>query len=383
MKKLAIIVTHPIQYYAPVFKLLAQRLQVMIFYTWGKASQDKFDPGFGKKINWDIDLLDGYDYTWVKNTATDPGSHHFSGIKNPELIDQIEAWAPDSLLVYGWSYHSHLKVLKFFKNKIPILFRGDSTLLDKKPGFINILRTAYLKWVYSHINVAFYVGTNNQAYFRKYGLREEQLIFAPHATDNNRFGADRNTEAQTLRHDLSIPLNSTMLLFAGKFEDVKSPENLLKAFLSTNDPEAHLVYVGNGPLESNLKDIANGHLNVHFIDFQNQSYMPVIYQACDIYCMPSKSETWGLAANEAMACGKALLLSDRVGCAVDLVKQGINGFIYNFDSSTDLSEKLLLLIKSGKNQLAEMGKNSEDIIKSWTFEAQANAIINYNKQDGE
>src|SRR6478735_8988655 len=106
--RLAVITTHPIQYYAPVFKLLAQKIDLMVFYTWGYGSVSKHDPGFGQVIKWDIDLLEGYPYQWVKNTAADTGSHHFYGIVNPDLIAQINSWEPDSILMYGWAYKGHL-----------------------------------------------------------------------------------------------------------------------------------------------------------------------------------------------------------------------------------------------------------------------------------
>jgi hypothetical protein len=197
VQRLAIVITHPIQYYAPLFKLLNQRKQIdiKVFYTWGEGSVKKFDPAFGKDIDWDIPLLDGYNYEWAQNTATDPGSHHFKGIITPGLTDQIKEWKPNAILVFGWAYQSHLKVLRYFKNKIPVYFRGDSTLLDELPGPRSLLKTVFLKWVYSHVDHAFYVGTNNKAYFKKYGLKDNQLSFAPHAIDNKRFEIDRCEEA--------------------------------------------------------------------------------------------------------------------------------------------------------------------------------------------
>src|SRR3954454_1006990 len=103
MIRLAIITTHPIQYYAPVFKMLAQQtnLLVKVFYTWGKDSISKFDPDFGKQIEWDIPLLAGYDYQFLENTATDPGTHHFRGIINPTANERIKKFNPDGLLIYG------------------------------------------------------------------------------------------------------------------------------------------------------------------------------------------------------------------------------------------------------------------------------------------
>ncbi len=144
--RLAIITTHPIQYYAPVFKLLheRQRIEIKVFYTWGENAINKFDRGFDKMVSWDIQILDGYPFEWMKNTSNDPGSHHFKGITNPWATRQINDWKPDAILVYGWAYHSHLKALRYYKNKIPVYFRGDSTLLSESTGIKKILKYIFL-----------------------------------------------------------------------------------------------------------------------------------------------------------------------------------------------------------------------------------------------
>ena len=375
--RLAIITTHPIQYYAPVFKLLAGQMDVKVFYTWGHEAQEKFDPGFGKTISWDIPLLDGYSYEWVKNTSTHPGSHHFKGIVNPGLISQIKSWQADAVLVYGWAYDSHLKAMRHFKNKMPVYFRGDSTLLDAKPGAKQLLRTIFLRWVYGHVDHAFYVGSNNSAYFKKYGLKDKQLTFAPHAIDNDRFAAERGEEASKIRSDLGIKPADILILFAGKFEEKKSPDLLLDAFLTLNMPNTHLLFVGNGILETALKTTAGKNSNVHFINFQNQLAMPAIYQACNLFCLPSQGpgETWGLAVNEAMAAGKPVLVSNKCGCAADLVNPGVTGEIFEAGNVSSLTKKLHFLI-GDKNGLTISGGNAKAKIAGWSFSKQADAMLN-------
>lgn len=379
MKRLAIITTHPIQYYAPVFKLLHEReqIKVNVFYTWGMEAIKKFDPGFGKAISWDIPLLENYSYEWVQNTAVDKGSHHFKGIINPGLIQQIESWRPDAILVYGWAYQSHLKVIRYFKNRMPVYFRGDSTLLNEPSGLKKLFKSIFLKWVYNHVDHAFYVGTNNKAYFKRYGLHDRQLTFASHAIDNSRFSNNHESEARALRAALNIDKNDIFVIYAGKFDPVKNVELLLTAFIDINKPHIHLLLAGNGIVEGQLKSKAKKSRsaeNIHFLDFQNQSYMPVLYQAADLFCLPSVSETWGLAINEAMACSRAVLVSDKVGCAVDLVINEYNGGIFEAQSLTSLTEQFDFLICKGKDGLAEMGLNSKKIIDNWTFQLQASAI---------
>ena len=380
MQRLAIITTHPIQYYSPVFKLLhdRQKIQIKVFYTWGEGAMNKFDPGFGKKIEWDVPLLDGYPFEWVNNTSKNPGSHSFSGIVNPGLARQIERYEADAILVYGWAYNSHLKAIWYFKNKLPVIFRGDSTLLDENTGFKAVLKSLLLKFIYKRVDHALYVGTNNKAYFEKYGIKAKRLSFAPHAIDNDRFAICRTEEAVRLRESLGLTDQDILILFAGKFEEKKAPLLLLQAFLTLNKAAVHLLYVGNGVQQDELKQKAGTNGNIHFLDFQNQSYMPVLYQACDLFCLPSKgpAETWGLVLNEAMACEKPVLASTKVGGAVDLVKPGVNGALFNASSLTDLTLQLNNLVEKKIPGLKAMGKMSKKIIDDWNFKNQAIAIEN-------
>lgn len=379
MKKLAIITTHPIQYYAPVFSLLHSRekINIQVFYTLGNNGEALFDPGFRKMIAWDIPLLEGYPYQFVPNVSKNPGSDHNLGVINPDLKDRIVSFAPDAILVFGWSYHSHLKIMRYFKNKVPVFFRGDSTLLDHNGGIKDLFKLVYLRWIYSHVDHAFFVGTENKKYFQKYGLKENQLSFAPHAVDNMRFSTDLEMAAASLRAAFAVGLTDIMIIFAGKLEPKKSPGLLLSAFTEIAVQGVHLLIVGNGVLKPELLALAGTSPNVHFMDFQNQSEMPIIYQAGDLFCLPSSGpgESWGLAVNEAMACSKAILVSDKVGCATDLVKPGHNGFIFKSGNEVELKEYLSILVQSRK-RLKKFGQVSGELIKSWTFETIAEAIEN-------
>ena len=106
--KLLIISSHPIQYNAPLFKLIAERnhINLKVFYTWSQSQKGELhDPGFAITRAWDIPLLEGYEYEFIDNTSKDPGSNHFWGIINPDIIDKIKKYNPDAIMVYGWSFH--------------------------------------------------------------------------------------------------------------------------------------------------------------------------------------------------------------------------------------------------------------------------------------
>lgn len=334
--KLAIVSTHPVQYNAPLFALLAasNKINVKVFYTWSQSQKGpKYDPGFGKDIEWDIPLLEGYNYAFVENVSKDPGTHHFKGIENPGLNNEITHWQPDAILVYGWSFVSHLKCIRYFHNKIPVLFRGDSTLLDEKPGIKKMIRRLFLRWVYSKIDVALYAGSNNKQYFLQHGVTDNRLVFCPHAIDNNRFTDSDGVyqqKAAEKRAALGFDENNLVLLFAGKLEHKKNPLFLLALAKQIPDERLRIVMVGNGALEKELKEQAVHDKRIHFIDFCNQSQMPVIYRMADVFILPSRGpgETWGLAANEAMASGLAVMLSAKAGGAADLVSENENGIMF-------------------------------------------------------
>jgi glycosyltransferase involved in cell wall biosynthesis len=381
-KKIAIVTTHPIQYYAPLFKLLAQQIELKVFYTWGKNSTEKFDPGFGKTIQWDVPLLEGYDYQFLQNTAQEPGTHHFKGIKNPTITKEILEYNPTAILVIGWGYISHLRVLRYFKGKIPVYFRGDSTLLDNEQGTLgsikNLLRRFFLIWVYSHVDKVFYVGTESKSYFKWALIKESQLAFTPHSIDNSRYSIDYSEKANELRKSLSIPKAHRIILFAGKFEAKKNPSLLLESFIEAPITNLHLVFLGNGDEEKALKErakLSSKNTLIHFVDFQNQSLMPIWYNIADVFCLPSKGpgETWGLAVNEAMACGKAIVISDKVGCAKDLVKEGVNGWI--FESGNEKQLQTIIENLPSKTILLDRGLQSKKIISDWSLQKTADNIL--------
>lgn len=373
MKKLAIITTHPVQYTAPLFKYLTENgtLNLKVFYTWGEQSKGKiFDPGFGKEREWDIPLFDGYNYEFVKNVAKDPGSHHFFGIKNPDLIDRIKAYTPTSILVIGWNFHSHLQLMRYFKGKVPILFRGDSTLLDEPAGwsFKKTLRRAFLRWVYNHIDFALYVGTNNRNYYKAVGVGKNRLVYAPHAVDNDRFITNAHSEdvaVRELKAKPGIEDGKPVILFAGKLIAKKNPMFMIEAAKSL--PAMHFVIVGNGALEKEITEAASRLENVTLLPFQNQAQMPEVYRLCDVFVLPSKGpgETWGLAINEAMACERIVVASNKCGGAVDLIEDGVNGYI--IEPSAQSLVRALTRLQAEKDRFAEMKKASLRRVKNFSY----------------
>jgi glycosyltransferase involved in cell wall biosynthesis len=380
-RKLAIVCTHPIQYCAPLFRALAQidGIELRVFYTWSQVATDSiFDEGFGTQLKWDIPLLEGYAYRFVNNVSKRPGPDRFDGLATPTLTREIEAWQPDAVLIYSWSSASHLQALRHFKGRVPVLFRGDSTILDRRPWWRMLLRRMFLKWVYSHVDVALSVGSNNRDYFVWCGVPPARIALAPHSVDTVRFAADAEAYAALAarwRQELGISPDALVVLFAGKLQPKKNPILLVEAFRAVAS-RSHLVFVGNGVLEEQLKAMAGPVPNIHFMPFQNQSVMPAVYRLGDVFVLPSQGpdETWGLALNEAMASGRPVIASSKVGGARDLVRLGENGWIFDSGNRVALEDVLRSAIDCGRQTLHAMGRSAQAESVRWSSEESARRI---------
>ena len=334
IKRLAIVVSHPIQYFVPLYQRLAQRddIALKVFYTWHAAQHPVEDPGFMRPIAWDIPLTAGYAFELVRNISDDPGTHHFFGLRNVGLVEHIMAWRPDVVLICGWAWWSHLQALYALRRcGICCLFRGDSHLLDaEQSGLRWRLKHEVLRRVFSLPSGFLVVGSANRAYYEGFGVDPAKLYPCPHSIDVGRFAEPApalEQEAGDWRRSLGIAHDRPVLLYAGKFEPKKRPIELMRVVQGLDTLGVVLVLVGGGELQDEIDAIAaRDPERFRVLPFQNQSRMPVVYRLGDLCVLPSAhGETWGMAVNEALACGRPVLVSDRVGCAADLVEADCGG----------------------------------------------------------
>jgi glycosyltransferase involved in cell wall biosynthesis len=371
--RLAIVVSHPIQYYAPLYRRLARRddVAIRVFFTWHAGGAAVEDRGFGMPVAWDIPLTVDYDLELVPNVASDPGTHHFFGLNNPTLVERVVAWQPNVVHVTGWAWLSHLWALRAFRRKgIPTLFRGDSHLLDGIPSLPRWwTKRVALKRVFSWPTGFLVVGAANRAYYQAFGVRPDRLFACPHSIDVGRFAQPAEMlerEAAGWRDQLGIAEDRCVLLFAGKFERKKRPLELMHAVRALPDPGPVLLMVGSGELEAEVHALAAANPErFRVLPFQNQSRMAVVYRLGDLCVLPSAfGETWGLAVNEALACSRPVLVSDRVGCAQDVVDESCGRI---FSSSDPLAlPRVLKELTENRGCLLQMRQAAAR--RAWSFD---------------
>ena len=370
MRRLAIVLSHPVQYYSPWFRWLRANtaLEFRVFYLWNFGVTAQRDPQFGATFQWDVDLLTGYDHEFVPNVASDPGTHHFSGLDNPTLGARLRAWQPAAVLLFGYAYRSHLRLI--LRPPAPLLFRGDSHLLGAAPG---LLKRLLLGRLYARFTAITFVGAANRDYFLALGVPPGKLYFAPHAVNAAHFDPVDPAPvaaAAALRAELGLT-GRRVVLFAGKFSAAKQPVELLQAFLQVATPADALVFVGDGEEKARLQALAAAQPGacVRFLPFANQSEMPARYRLADIFVLPSRGayETWGLAVNEAMHLGVPCLVSDRVGCQRDLVPPGETGWVFPAEDPGALAGALAAGLRASADELTRLGRNAREKAAHYTY----------------
>jgi len=167
------------------------------------------------------------------------------------------------------------------------------------------------------------------------GVPDRKIFLTPYCVDNDRFvSAAKLTQDQKLevRKRYNVPADQPSVLYAGKFTQRKRPIDVLDAarmLARQTDRPFTLIMAGSGELEGKLRSFCAEHRlgNVVFTGFINQSELPALYAASDVFVLPSEHEPWGLAVNEAMCASLPVVVSREAGCAADLVQNGVNGYM--------------------------------------------------------
>ena len=377
--RLAILQTHPIQYHAPFFRKLAEctEIDVTVFYCSDHALRPAIDPGFGVRFTWDRDLVSGYVCHFLKNYSFKSDVNSFFGLVNLGIVHEILVGTYDALLIHGYTHATTLIAYVAARIKgVPIFFRGE-TIITPHSGVRAYVQKLFFKFFFSGCSACFPVGKKSRAFYDYYKIPESKLYFMPYAVDNEYFFTQRKAlpKKSDLKKRLGYP-DLPIVLFAAKLINRKRPHDVLQAFSCLPKKSAVLVFVGDGPLRSELESYAkkNSIDGVFFEGFKNQGELSLYFGAADIFVLPSGFETFGLVVNEAMCFGLPIITSDAVGCATDLVQDG-SGYIYPVGDVVRLGEYISLLLNN-PHEREQMGKRSSEIIVEWSYGTGVSAVLN-------
>lgn len=382
-KRIAFVISHPIQYFSPFFRLLAQETDLTVFYCSKEGFENMRDAGFGRDVKWDVPLLDGYSSEFLKNISPCPTVFRPPwGLINPDIFFKIKKGRYDAVVVHGWHYATHfLAILAAIFSGSQLLVRAETPLSQErlKPKW----KTAFKKTFFYFLRkkaVFLAIGEENKKFYLSMGVSRDRIFDAPYSVDNERLHQafmDLQNKKSEIRERMGISAEKTVILFAGKLIAKKNPLDLLRAYERISLKNKALVYVGDGALKNVLKEYADQNRvpDVFFEGFKNQTEMPEYYRMADIFVLPSGAgETWGLVVNEAMNFGLPAVVSDLAGCASDLVKEGENGSVYPCQNIPRLQACLENLIENPALR-ERMSQEALKKIQGYSYPAAVRGIL--------
>lgn len=359
------VVSHPIQYQAPLLRLISQSKEIdihAIFY-WDKKTENNFDTGFGRAVEWDVPLLEGY------------SNQYLSEIKKSRFQKLMALWKLidkkkfDIVWTHGYADFYTIAAIVFAKFKgLKVFVRGESLFF---PGDKNTFkRKYYFKILNQFVDRYLAIGTHNREFYLKNTVPENKIFLCHYVVDNDFFHNQylrAKENSHTLRETLRLEKNRPVILYASKFIQRKYPIDLLNAYLQLpNNNRPYLLFIGTGETWDEVVMATGNNPDIRFLGFKNQSELPDYFALADVLVLPSKRENWGLIVNEAMNAECAIIVSDEVGCGIDLVKHGENGFIFKARDVSALSQYLKALT-SDAARCEQMKSKSAEIISQWGF----------------
>ncbi len=336
--RLTAVLTHPIQYYSPWFRHLAEacpEIDLTVLYA-TEPTPEMQGVGFGRSFQWDVPLTEGYRCHVLRpaGESTSVHSSDYRGVDVPEIVDEIDASRPDVVLIPGWYSITLRRALRHCRRRrIPTLYRGDTTLLSAPRGWKRRLWMWRTRRLLRQYDGCLAVGTLARDCLLRLGVPPSRIFHAPHFVDNRFFAAEAAQvtadERRRLKASYGLSQDDFVALFVGKLEKKKRPWDAIKSVARLNDGTV-LLMVGSGDEEAACRRLADElGVRVCWLGFQNQSQISKAYAVADCLVLPSDAnETWGLVVNEAMATGLPCIVSDHAGCAPDLVAHGETGCIF-------------------------------------------------------
>ena len=381
MLKLVIIAPHPVQYHTPLFKEVEKlhNIESMVLYCDDIGVKPIYVDEFKTTIKWDVPLLDGYKYKFLRNYSRKVVNGFFSCI-NPALLSEIFKNKYDVVLIQGYDNLSCW--LALFAAKLTgakVIWRGESTLKGNEDSSFwkKFLKKIVLSRFFNVCDAVMYSCSGNKDYLQFYGVPESKLFPIPCAVDNEFFQSERRKylgKENKIRKGLGIGEDDFVILFVARITENKRPMDLVKAIETIKEKNITILFVGDG-IEREIveKYCKVNNVKAKFVGFKNQTEISKYYSIGNLFVLISGYDNSPKAMNEAMNFEIPVICTKRAGTAYDLVKESENGFLVETGDIAAIAEKIAYL-NQNRCLAREMGKKSWEIVKSWNFRENARSI---------
>ncbi len=376
MTRLAYLVSHPIQYQAPLLRRIAQEpdIDLHVLFMSDFSVRAYKDEGFGVEVKWDVPLVEGYSHEFLPQEGAP--ARDAAEIRNKGLSRVLRKGRFDVLWSHGYATKTNLQALFLARTRgLPTLVRSENQRTGIVRGRFAGAKERAVREVLKLPTAFLTVGSLNADYYREMGVSEERMFSMPYAIDNDRFrqqALEASTTRDAFRAELRLERGRPVILFASKFLKRKRAIDLLRAYQAFvakgSGPKPYLLFVGDGEMRPELEAAVNDRESVRLMGFKNQTELPSLFDLCDAFVLPSDAEQWGLVVNEVMCASKAVIVTEEVGSHKDLVVPGRNGHVYPVGDVEALTAALADVLSSPERSAA-MGAESWEIVRRWDFEA--------------
>ena len=336
--RVAVFNTHPIQYYAPLWRKLAGfgDMGVTVYYGSDFSVRGYRDKEFEEDVVWDVPLLEGYDFRYLDGFGKVDGSSFFRpGPRS--AVKALLAGRPDAVVMtaYHAAFWYGIAAAAAVVGSRVVMRHDASDEAYGSRGIKRAVRAVILRSLYRSVSHFAVVGERAKRHLRKFGVGESRMSWSPFCVNSDWVESQRVEwmgRRADLREALGIGKDDVALLFCGKLIEKKDPLVLIEAIRRLPDRASlHLVVAGSGPLGTEVEDAGRSVLGdrLHMLGFLNQAEIGRAYAVGDVFVLPSRArETWGLVVNEAMQFGLPAVVSDAVGCHDDLVPDTGTGRVF-------------------------------------------------------
>lgn len=330
-----------------------------------------------KKYPWQtVEKIKGIQIlTLFPGSSLDDLNHYQVAKKAIEALNKIK---PDVVVTASYSRVVMRWVAAWAKlNGVISINENDTWGKNKRRFFLfEILKGIWCRLMYDGI---FAAGYRTAEYYHGLGFPIDKIWRGRNAIENCDFDTMQSTVNQPKIIELEDKLPPKYFLTIARFSKDKDHITLFKAFKKYIQTAGswHLVCIGAGPEENHLRNFVRKENipNIHFFPWQSYEIIPYFYQKASCMILPSISEAWGFVANEALASGLPVLLSNNCGCVPELCLPGLNGYVIPAGNSKALADKMILMSAKTEAELQEMGQMSKKIIKRFSPENQATAFF--------
>ncbi len=314
--RLAVVVTHPIQYYAPLWRALAREasLETHVIFASRIGLEKTFDAEMKTEVAWATDLTAGYSHEFLPEAASikQTGFH----VDNPSVGAALSRYRPDAVILHGYGSRTLLRALIWCKlHGARALLTADSSAHAARPGWRRTVKSLAAPLLLRRYDAALTMGDRGEAHLAALGFPRGRMFRMPVMIDEA-FWAARNAGERMRaerRAALGIEPDAFVVFASGKLAPRKRIGDLVAAFAGL-ERGAVLLVAGDGEQRAALEALAlSKGVDARFLGFVNIDALPGLYAAADVFAHPAENEQYGMVALEAAVVGLPLVLSDETG----------------------------------------------------------------------